>query len=153
MLRILDMFDPGITHLIDGQDIDRPYNALTLTHALHMRFGGLEVYFEPPPPAEDAPQKNTYVIRSTQSYAWRRNPRFPLRRTLLTSPNKTIDPPSPRLLSMHRACALILHLSGAGEYIEKILRDEELLTAEMDGSTELGSVLLLKLWGSMVAVS
>jgi HNH endonuclease len=145
------MFDPGITNLIGGQDIDRPYNALTLTHDLHQRFGSLEVYFELPH-TENVPQKNTYIIRSTESYPWQRNPRFPLVRTLLTSPNKTIDPPSPRLLSIHRACALILHCSGAGYYIEKILRDGESLMAETDGSTELGSVIWMKMWGNAVAV-
>jgi hypothetical protein len=35
------MFDPGITHLIDGPKIDSPLNALTLTLEFH------RLYFEP----------------------------------------------------------------------------------------------------------
>ncbi|KAH1523433.1 hypothetical protein KXX29_007927 [Aspergillus fumigatus] len=36
--RILRMFNPGAIHLINGVDIDRPMNALTLTHDLHKLF-------------------------------------------------------------------------------------------------------------------
>ncbi|OJD17181.1 hypothetical protein AJ78_02725 [Emergomyces pasteurianus Ep9510] len=39
VLRILDMFDPSITHLIDGPKIDSPSNALTLTLDNHRLFG------------------------------------------------------------------------------------------------------------------
>ncbi|KAJ6103658.1 hypothetical protein N7486_003880, partial [Penicillium sp. IBT 16267x] len=39
VLRILDMFDPGINHLIDGLKIDSPINALTLTLDYHRLFG------------------------------------------------------------------------------------------------------------------
>jgi hypothetical protein len=35
------------------------------------------------------------------------------------------DLPEPGLIALHRACAKILGLSGAGEYIEKLLRDDE----------------------------
>ncbi|GAA5232735.1 hypothetical protein GCM10025794_32340 [Massilia kyonggiensis] len=38
MLRILDMFDPGITHLKDGPKIDSPLNALTLMLECHRFF-------------------------------------------------------------------------------------------------------------------
>ena len=146
MLQVLDMFDPGITNLINGQDIDRAFNALTLTPDMHHLFGSLHLNFEPIPA-----QKHTYVIRSVGPFM--RSSRFPLVRTLLTAPNKTIDPPSPRLLAIHRACSMILHLSGAGNYIECVLRDEDAMMVEADGSTELGPLLLAKLWHRDIAVS
>jgi hypothetical protein len=40
------MFDDGILHLIEGSEIDRPRNALTLTLDFHQLFGNFEVYFE-----------------------------------------------------------------------------------------------------------
>src|SRR4051794_37061240 len=53
------MFDPGIIYQVEGVNIDRPYNALTLTHDLHQRFGDLNIYFEPVP---NAGAPNTYII-------------------------------------------------------------------------------------------
>nr|XP_001390780.2 hypothetical protein ANI_1_264044 [Aspergillus niger CBS 513.88]XP_001395751.2 hypothetical protein ANI_1_824104 [Aspergillus niger CBS 513.88] len=47
VLRILDMFDPGVIHLIDGPKIDSPINALTLTLDYHRMFGEFQIYFEP----------------------------------------------------------------------------------------------------------
>jgi HNH endonuclease len=140
VLQVLDMFDPGIANLIDGEDIDRPFNAMTLTVEMHRLFGALKVYFEPAPPELNKPE-HTYIIRTTKSYPWQSSPSFPLERTLLLSQNRTIDPPSRRLLAVHRACALILHLSGAAEYINKILRDEDEGEVKSDGSTELGRIV------------
>ncbi|KAF8964874.1 hypothetical protein BDZ97DRAFT_1904240 [Flammula alnicola] len=37
----------------------------------------------------------------------------------------TLPPPDPRYLALHAACARVAHLSGAGEYIDRILRDIE----------------------------
>jgi hypothetical protein len=75
---------------------------------------------------------------------------LPVTRTLYQTPDHTIDPPSPRLLAIHRACAFILYLSGAGDYIGKILRDlrdlDEVGINE-DGSTALGHLIGLKAGG------
>ena len=38
-----------------------------------------------------------------------------------------------------------MHLSGAGEYIDKVLRDMEDSVARSDGTTELGSMISLRL--------
>jgi len=38
------MFDPGVIRLIKGCDIDRAYNAITLTRELHGRFVDLDVH-------------------------------------------------------------------------------------------------------------
>ncbi|EDN11387.1 predicted protein [Histoplasma mississippiense (nom. inval.)] len=73
--------------------------------------------------------------------------RLPVTRTLLLSPNHTIDPPSPELLALHRPIAIILHLSAAGQYIEKIIDERDQLWARNDGSTELGHIVSLGLGG------
>lgn len=44
----------------------------------------------------------------------------------LTTPDPVEYPlPDSRYLALHAACARVAHLSGAGEYIEKVLRDIE----------------------------
>lgn len=72
---------------------------------------------------------------------------FPVTRSLTLSPHRTVDPPSSRLLGVHRAIALIMKLSGAGEYIERVLRDMEELDVREDGSTHLGYLAGLRLGG------
>ncbi|KAE8384180.1 hypothetical protein BDV23DRAFT_189479 [Aspergillus alliaceus] len=144
VLRILDMFDPGITHLIDGPNIDSPSNALTLTLENHRLFGEFQIYFE----STDRPHE--YKIYSVES-GFLSDPFFPVTRALTRSPNDTINLPSPRLLSIHRAIAHILKLSGAGEYIEKIVRDLEQVTVEADGSTNLGDIHLVGILKSLLS--
>jgi hypothetical protein len=48
---------------------------------------------------------------------------LPVTRTLYLTPDHTIDPPSLRLLAIHRAIGRNLNLSGAGDSIDHILRD------------------------------
>ncbi len=132
------MFDPDIIHWIKGPDIDRPYNALTLSHELHQDFGSLFVYFEP-----ESGFENRYTIKTTDLIHTR--PALPITRDLFITQDRSIDPPMPRLLAIHRACCLIMHLSGAGDYIDKVVRDMEEIGIKSDGTTELGSMLSLRL--------
>jgi hypothetical protein len=144
------MFDSGVVHLIDGPNIDRPTNAITLTTKFHQLFGEFEIYFEP---TTETP--HTYKIISTQSRNVLRDPIFPVTRTFHLTGNHNIDPPSPRLFAIHRAIALILHLSAAGGYIDDILRDLDELDVKNDGSTELGRLIELRLggwWNGVVRV-
>ncbi|KEZ42415.1 Uncharacterized protein SAPIO_CDS5603 [Scedosporium apiospermum] len=115
-LGILNMFDNGVIHLIEGDDIDRPRNALTLTHNLHLLFGNFEVFFQPLSDAEP----HTYQIHSFLPPPIVRG-LLPVTRTLFLTENRTIEPPSRRLLELHCAIAHILHLSAAGAYIDKLL--------------------------------
>ncbi|TPR11171.1 Berberine and berberine like family protein [Aspergillus niger] len=117
VFRILDMFDPGLSHRLDGPNIDRPINALTLTLDYHRLFSGFQIYFEP------TGRPHEYKIDSLEESTFLRDPFFPVTRTLSLSPNQSIDSPDPRLLRVHCAIAHIMKLSGAGDYIEKVLRD------------------------------
>jgi len=40
------MFDVGVIHLIEGIDIDRPRNAITLSLEMHRLFGNFDIFFE-----------------------------------------------------------------------------------------------------------
>ncbi|KAJ9490486.1 hypothetical protein VN97_g2770 [Penicillium thymicola] len=112
-----------------------PMNALTLTYHHHRLFNEFEIYFE------RTGTRHQYRIDSTQHIPFLRDPLFPETRSLTLSPHRTVDPPSPRLLDVHRAIALIMKLSAAGEYIERVLRDMEELEVRADGSTHLGYLL------------
>ena len=116
-------------------------NALTLTLDYHRLFGEFQIYLEP----TGVPYE--YRIDSTERSPFLRDPLFPVTRTLSLSPNRTIDPPSPRLLGVHRAISRIMKLSGAAEYIDHILRDMENVSVKEDGSTYLGQIMNLRLGG------
>ncbi|EXL90098.1 hypothetical protein NOF04DRAFT_3415 [Fusarium oxysporum II5] len=137
-LAILNMFDSGVAHLIEGIDIDRPSNALTLTLSHHVSFGDFRVYFEP---VGDTP--HTYRIGTFLPPGLAED--VPVTRTLFLTEDKSIDPPSSRFLAVHRAIAHILHLSAAGDYIDDILSDVEEFGIRSDGSTDLSRLLKLRL--------
>ena len=90
-LHVLDMFDPGVVSQVEGVNINRPYNALTLTHDLYQRFGDLIIYFEP---VSIAAVPHTYIILQTTSYSSFRRPQPPLTRILFTTPNRGRCPDS-----------------------------------------------------------
>lgn len=133
------MFDCDVAHLIDGVNIDRPYNAMSLTHDLHSFFGRFDVYFKAIPDREHTYRIDTFLPPFLLN--------LPVNRTLYLVHDRSIDPPSPRLLALHCAIAHILNLSGAGEYIDKILGDMEEIGILEDGSSELGRMVQLRLSG------
>ena len=97
-------------------------------------------------PADDSPEPHTYTIRELKRRSYRSW--LPITRTLLLSSERSIDPPSRRLFAVHAACARILYMSGAGEYIDRVLRDQEEPAVLSDGSTELGGLVAARLGGS-----
>jgi hypothetical protein len=141
--RVLAMFNPGAIHLIDGVDIDRPMNALTLTHDLHRLFGNFEIAFQPV-----GTQPHTYKVDYVESDRMGRVEKLPVTVSLFLTPDRSVDPPSPQLLAIHSAIGRILHLSAAGEYINDYIRDlEEMKGGEVmhDGSTPLDDYVWFKL--------
>ncbi|KAK0655444.1 hypothetical protein B0T16DRAFT_396971 [Cercophora newfieldiana] len=134
-IAILNMFDVGVIHLIEGVDIDRPRNAITLSLKMHRFFGTFEIFFER---VADDDTANTYQIQAFRPFL-AAHLQFPVRRTLFSHPS--IDPPLERLLRLHSAIGHVLHLSGAGEYIDVILEDMEEGVVREDGSTQLGALV------------
>ncbi|KAL4931877.1 HNH endonuclease signature motif containing protein [Aspergillus undulatus] len=137
------MFNPSAIHLIDGVDIDRPMNALTLTHDLHKLFGNSEIAFEP----VDS-QPHTYRINYIDSDRMGRVEKLPVTVSLFITPNRDVEPPSPELLRIHGAIGRILHLSAAGEYIDEFIRDlEEMESGEVmqNGTTRLDDYVRFRL--------
>ncbi|KAL1893962.1 hypothetical protein Sste5346_006103 [Sporothrix stenoceras] len=143
-LAILDMFDVGARHLIEGYNIDRPTNALTLTQGCHREFGMFHMYFEAVRDREAPP--HTYDIQSFLPSVLSQVPET-MTRTLPMAEHHNIDVPLPRLLAIHAAVAKVLHMSGAGEHCDSVLRDTEELLVQADGSTNLGTLAALRLGG------
>lgn len=141
-LAILNMFDDGVIHLIDRNDIDRTRNAMTLTMEFHQFFGWFEGYFEP-----QGNQAHTSRIDSVRE-DFTRPSILPVEdRTLFLTEGRTIDPPSPRLLAIHAAIAHILYLSAAGRHLDSILEDLNQGGILVDGSTSLGHLFALRIHG------
>ncbi|OBZ66341.1 hypothetical protein A0H81_13681 [Grifola frondosa] len=113
---------------LDGVKVHSLENIITMTPYLHERFDALELWFE----KTDIPNRykvavaNEWVLRGTSV------PEF----VTFTSSNPIIPLPSPRYLALHAAWARIVHLSGAGEYINKIfINMERLPVLADDGSS------------------
>jgi hypothetical protein len=130
---LFDLFCPGVHALVDGASIDRSYNGITMITDYHESFGSMRLWFERVP---DKP--NTYTIHTRKGAA-------PLpfgdpgEITFSNhDPDNPCSLPSEQLLAIHAACSKILHASGAGEYLEKLLRDrDEINVLAEDGSTGL----------------
>ena len=114
-------------------------NAISLTPILQEAFDDFEIYFQ------STGRKDEYEVK-----VWKR----PYPQGLMSSntiifadgANSSIDLPSKKLLNLHRAIGQILHLSGAGESIRKLLEQSyNLDTVAEDGSTPLGDIVTLLL--------
>jgi hypothetical protein len=132
------MFDSGAAYLIEGANVDRPGNAITLERNMHYNFGAFEIFFDP-----IEGQVHTYRIETFSAFNIHDD--LPVTRKLYLTESRTIDPPLPRLLAIHNAIGHILHLSGAGQYIDEILRDLEDQVVREDGCTKLDLFVKLKL--------
>ncbi|QMW36888.1 hypothetical protein G4B11_000124 [Aspergillus flavus] len=126
---------------ISGWDIDRPFNALTLTKDAHTMFGNFEIAF-------GHLGGHTYNIGYVNPQELLSLLDLPVTRILFITPDRSVDSPSVEFLKMHYAIARIMHMSGAGDYIDNDLRrmdetDGRQLSA--NGSTPIDHYIRLKL--------
>ncbi|RPB06310.1 hypothetical protein P167DRAFT_458626, partial [Morchella conica CCBAS932] len=128
--RILNMFDPGVSLLLQGERIDGPANAMMLYPELHSRFGLLHWYLEEVPGGGGGDDDEAVYVFCRSRGA----PLLPLH-CMPAGPGGTVrftrmdgsrtELPSRRLLAVHRACAKILEVAGAAEYVEDLLDEFE----------------------------
>ncbi|KAK2798287.1 hypothetical protein FQN50_008892 [Emmonsiellopsis sp. PD_5] len=150
-LSILNMFEPGVVRLIEGPNIDRPFNAISLAPHVHKNFGLFRITFEALH-GDPSQLNHTYKIQAPRPFISNMF-KLPVTRTLFLSPNHTIDPPSPQLLALHHAIGTILELSAAGEYVDRIIRHMDEVTVRSDGSAELGRIVTLRMGGWLAGVA
>ncbi|KAF8327705.1 uncharacterized protein EI90DRAFT_3066603 [Cantharellus anzutake] len=100
---------------LNGDNIHRLENVLTLSHDIHSAFDQLKFWFE----ATNA-NANEYRLRTL----WSRLMVDKDTIVTLTTPDPQCLPlPSPKYLALHAACCKVAHLSGAAEHIDRCFRD------------------------------
>jgi len=105
---ILNMFDLGVAHLIEGININCLYNALTLSPRAHKNFGDYQIFFEPLSDTDAPP--STYRIGTFRPPALARS--LPIVRSFYMHP--TIDPhPNAFLPSTARLLTFSISLGQA----------------------------------------
>lgn len=147
MMAVLGMFDPDSLPLLNDSKIDGPENALCLAMEAHESFGTFQIAFQA---VEGAPPHTYKLVAFEDGLEIKYNlPDGPI---TLTSRAFDVPLPSPVLLKIHWAIAKILHLTGAGEYIEGILRDEGGYLIPADGSADIGCMISAKVNGWLQGV-
>ncbi|KAI0525829.1 hypothetical protein F5B22DRAFT_633225 [Xylaria bambusicola] len=111
-----------------GPEIDRPRNAITLTTHYHRSFGDFQVYFEPVPEKDHICTIKTFYPRYFVQRA-----AVPIICELYLTPERTIEPPSRRLLAIHWATLYLL--------LSKIVQQECIQPRVVSISTRLDLML------------
>jgi len=106
---------------LNGERVHSLFNVMTMQMDAHDLFDRLELWFE------RTATPNCYNVRMTPD---RRILSYPDVVTFTTPDPVGLPLPSPDLLALHEACAQVAHLSGAGEYVDRIIE-------EMEGMNEL----------------
>jgi len=98
---------------LDGAQIHKLSNILTLDVSLHTNFDRLDLWLE-----VDPAQAHTYRICGLQNVI-----RDLPATVTFTSQHPSYELPDPRYLKMHAACCRVAHMSGAAGYVADILDD------------------------------
>ena len=131
---------------LNGEDINRIENVITLSIVAHHYFGKLEVWLEAVEVRTTFCEftshlmidddikgcENTYFLRKGSAY-----PADLIAGTVITFTTATpgMALPNPQFLAIHAACAKVCHMCGMAEVIDKILRDlETVKVLSEDGS-------------------
>ncbi|CAK5276762.1 unnamed protein product [Mycena citricolor] len=124
-----------------GSKINSPMNAIFMTAEEHHSFARFRFYLEKHT-YPNSPDK--YRARTVQS--GRRFSNGRVSTDVRFRQVEGIDPPNPQLLEIHAAFSRVLNLCGAAEYFDGVEQDAESgMTLRMDGTTDLGSLLLCRL--------
>ncbi|KAH9080585.1 hypothetical protein EDB83DRAFT_2284635 [Lactarius deliciosus] len=124
----------GLPDRLTGKKIHSLDNVMTLELNMHDSFDQLDIWFE----ATEGPQKgspNTYTMKATDP-VFLAKCKVADRKITLTSEDPRLPLPNPDYLEIHAACCRVAHLSGAGEYMDKVLEDlEDTRVLSEDGSS------------------
>ena len=145
---------------LHGAGIHSLDNIMTLQHDIHSWFDQLELWFEAVVSGlqivslyaeclQDG-KENTYnicVMEQADLWTCKSNP------IEFKSAYPDLPLPNPAYLRIHAACCRVAHLSGAGEYMDKILEDlEDTRVLSKDGSSAHILSFALQPYGQEVAV-
>ncbi|KAI0180801.1 hypothetical protein GGR52DRAFT_583291 [Hypoxylon sp. FL1284] len=139
-LTVLNMLDHGLPQLIEGTNIDRPCNVFNFGEGLSELFCNFSVFLEP---FRRIP--HSYLLKSFLFASTWRIVTLPPHPTVGFIRCSTTEPPSLRLVAVHRAISIILHLSEADMYVDKLLKGLKVKEISGDGSTDLERALKFRL--------
>jgi len=153
---VLEMFrrygEVDIQRFVTGDSVHDLRNILRLSHGAHDDFGALRICLEV------TDQEDIYTVKAFPEYLSHRykQPVVLTQRTIIvdeeTQETITYPKPDPKLLALHTSCAHVLHMSGAAEYVEKVVREfEEINVLASDGrSADLLCNALLRRFDNLV---
>ncbi|KAG9082390.1 hypothetical protein FS749_006876 [Ceratobasidium sp. UAMH 11750] len=116
VMAILESYGGININELNGKNMHRLENVLTLQVGLHDAFDTLQVWFVPLEGEE-----NRYAVEKQDSRMWRELPE----EISFVSTSDHLPLPSRQYLATRAACARVLHLSGAAEVIDQVLDDRE----------------------------
>ncbi|GBE87980.1 hypothetical protein SCP_1202060 [Sparassis crispa] len=119
-----------VDHQLNEGGMHRLQNVMTMSLDAHIFFNALEIWFK----EIGADRYRLCAQRDSVLTVLGVDINNPV--IQLATTDAGLPLPDPRLLSLHATCAKVAHLSGAGEYIDAILRDmEELKLLASDGGS------------------
>ncbi|KAI6047026.1 hypothetical protein EDC04DRAFT_3052536 [Pisolithus marmoratus] len=130
--------DPSLRKLLDGTNIHRIQNVMTMDPTVDGRFNTLKIWFVP------TGETNSYRLEAIDEFWLTGRPRY----VTFSTPNANRYPlPSATYLAIHATCAKVAHLSGTREYLETILTymDDTHVLSEDGGSSELLHEAILRI--------
>jgi hypothetical protein len=133
------MFAPQLASHFTPGNLDRPRNGITMTADLRALLGELRFCLEP---VEGV--NHTYIAKAPSPFDADDIPP-PTQRICFAECPGDVERPSPGLLAIHRAMALVAHASGAAEYIDRVLRERDDGVIRADGTTHLGTLIAIGL--------
>ncbi|KAJ6261887.1 hypothetical protein Dda_2686 [Drechslerella dactyloides] len=135
--QLLNFYSPNLSETLKSEKIDEPQNALMLFNSAHNEFGKLRLWFTRVGETNDD-NRAVYRVeaksgRSISQSVWSKDP------VVVFEAREGIPLPSAYLLALHRALAIALTVSGAGEKMDSILDDyfTPRVLAEDGSSTEI----------------
>ncbi|KAJ7364853.1 hypothetical protein DFH08DRAFT_840151 [Mycena albidolilacea] len=157
-MAILEMFGLNAqAESLVGRNVHKHFNILTMRSDLHHLFDHLTFWLE-----EVIGEKNTYKVCSVRDKVRTLPSPPPERVTFKVDPKLEAECwaagkeppalPSPALLAIRAACSRVVHMSGAAEQIDQILRDlEDISVMADDGGS--ATLLMSRLLQSPRAIS
>jgi len=132
---------------LNGSGIHRLEHVLTLSQYVHTFFDTLQLWLEP----VEGDIANTYKLCAPHPYyiysQWKRIVTF------TTSDPVKLPVSSQAYFELHAACRRVTNLSGAGEYIDTILREmEDIQVLSQDGTSAEALQYALWPWSQEISV-
>ncbi|KAJ5213049.1 hypothetical protein N7449_000218 [Penicillium cf. viridicatum] len=142
---------PTLRQILSVEDINTLRNGITLRDSVHTQFGQFTIALKP------TDIENEYEIKTYKRYPPADIAAIRSDRRVRFMPNTDYEIPNPALLDAHWRMCEIFNASAMGDTIERHIRDWEDLRGSgraairEDGTTDLGRLLDIALWGQVSA--